>query len=104
MPALAPFTPGKTVLITVAATTANLAIPAPRGDQVLVTSLAGNAIAYIAFGDTSVAVVAPTGTATSGIPILPGTQKVFTIPPGAVNVASIGTAGNSLYITSGDGQ
>ena len=103
MPALAPFTPSNTKAITVAATTANLTLPTPRGDQVMVSSLAANAVAFIAFGDSTVTVAAPTGTQSSGIPILPGTQKVFTVPPYATYIASIGTANDTLYVTSGDG-
>lgn len=102
MPALAPFTPGYTKIITVAATTASLALPT-GGDQILVSSLAANAIAFINFGDSTVTVVIPTGTQQAGTPILPGTVQTFTIPIGATHIASIGTAANSLYITRGDG-
>lgn len=103
MPATSPFTPSKSIAITVAATSAAAALPTLGGDQCMVSSLAGNAIAFIAFGISTVAVVVPT-TQTNGIPILPGTQRVFTIPPGATHIATIGTAANTLYVSTGDGS
>lgn len=102
MPALAPFTPGTTKIITVAATTANLALPA-GGDQVLVTSISTNAVAFVNFGDSTVTAVVPTGTQQSGAPVLPG-RNVFTVPSGATHIATIGTVANTLYVTRGDGQ
>ncbi len=69
----------------------------------MISSIAANAIAFINFGDSTVAVVIPTGTAQAGTPILPGTVQTFTIPNGATHIASIGTAANSLYVTRGDG-
>lgn len=104
MPALAPFTPGSSIAITVAATSAAVALPTKPGDQVLISSLAANAIAYIAFGASTLTVVIPTGTAANGVPILPGTQRVFTVPANATHIASIGTLNNTLIVTAGDGQ
>lgn len=103
MPALAPFTPGSTKIITVAATTANLTLPV-GGDQVMISSLSANAIAFVNFGDSTVTVVIPTGTQQAGTPILPGTQTILTVPIGATSIATIGTAANTLYVTRGDGQ
>lgn len=103
MPALAPFTPGNSKAITVAATTANLALPT-GGDQVMITSIAANAIVYINFGDSTVTAVAPTGTASASFPVLPGTTPIFTIPIGATHIATIGTSPNPLVVTRGDGQ
>lgn len=99
---LNPFTPGNSILATVAATSAQLTLPG-TGLQVMVSSLAANAIAYVAFG-TDPTVVIPTGTAANGVPILPGTQRIFTIPSGTVKVATIGTVANTLIFTRGDGQ
>lgn len=104
MPSLEPFTPGSSIAITVAATSAAVALPTKPGDQVRIASLSGNAIAYIAFGISTVAVVAPTGTASNGVPILPGSVEIFTVPPNATSIATIGTAANTLYVTAGDGQ
>jgi hypothetical protein len=103
MPALAPMTPSSTIAITVAAATANVALPTPAADQVMITSPSGNAIAFINFGIAGVTVVIPTGTKQSAIPILPGTAQTFTVTPPFTNIATIGTAGNTLYITCGDG-
>ncbi len=104
MPALAPLTPGSSIVATLAASSAAIALPPLHGQQIMVTSLAANAIAYIAFGDTAPTVVIPTGTAANGVPILPGTQRIFTVPLGTLYVATIGTAGNTLIFTGGDGQ
>lgn len=104
MPALQPITVSSTIAITVAATTANVALPTPQADQVMITSPSSNAIAFIAFGIAGVAVVIPTGTKSNGIPILPGTAQVFTVTPPFTNIATIGTAANTLYVTCGDGQ
>lgn len=103
MPATSPFTPSNTIVITVAATTATVALPTPTGDQVMVSSLAANAIAYVNFGDSTVTVVVPTGTKQKATPILPGTVQVFTVS-GATHIATIGTVANSLLITCGDGE
>lgn len=102
--ALTPFTPSNTIAITVAATTATVAIPTPRGNQVLIDSLAGNAIAYVAFGISSVTAAVPTGTKQLVVPILPGQSRMFTVNPDFTHIATIGTAANTLYVMSGDGQ
>lgn len=105
MPSPAPMTPANTIAITVAATTATVALPTPSGDQVVITSPAANAIAFIAFvkavGDP---VAIPTGTKQNGVPILPGTAQTFTRGDAQLFIATIGTAGNTLYVTCGDGQ
>lgn len=93
---LNPFTPGSTVSRTVSGASANVALTG-SGLQVMVSSLAANAIAFITFG-TSAVTAALTDT-----PVLPGTVQVFTIPPGTTHVAAIGTAG-TLYLTRGDGS
>ena len=108
MPALEPFTPSLTKAITVSATSAALALPltsspVQRPNQVMVSSLAANAVAFIAFGISTDTVVIPTGTASNGTPILPGTVQIFTVPPTATHILSIGTAANTLYVTEGDG-
>lgn len=103
MPSLAPLTPGSNIAITVAATSAAVALPLLYGDQIMVTSPAANAIAFIAFGISTLTVVIPTGTNRNGVPILPGTVNVFTVPPAATHIATIGTVANTLYVTGGDG-
>ncbi len=97
MPALTPFTPAGTVSRTVTGTTARVALAKSGLNQVMVTSLAGNAIAFINFGSVTVEA------AVTDTPILPGTVQMFTIPQDTTNVAAIGTAGTTLYFTSGEG-
>lgn len=104
MPALEPITPSNSIAITVAATTASVALPTPVGNQVVVSSPSSNAIAFIAFGAAANTVVIPTGTQQNGFPILPGTAQTFTIGNGQTNIATIGTAANTLYVSSGNGQ
>lgn len=103
MPSLQPITFGNSVAITVAAASAVVALPTPRGDQVIISSLAANAIAFIAFGSAAAVVVIPTGTPANGLPVLPNSARYYTIPPGATHIATIGTVANTLYVTVGDG-
>ncbi len=100
---LNPFTPGKSITVTVTASSAATALPATSSGQIRVVSPAANAVAFIAFGTSTVAVVIPT-TATNGMPIPPGDVEVFTVPRDATHVAVIGTNSNTLYFTAGDGQ
>ena len=103
MPALAPATASNTVAISVTASSAATALPTRGGDQIIVTSPAANAIAFIAFGTSSTTVVIPT-TSANGIPILPSTAQTFTVPQGNTHVAVIGTSGSTLYFTVVDGE
>lgn len=92
---------GNTVNVTVAATTTATALPvgALGSLQYLFTNT-GTSIIFFTFGPTN----AVTTAVTAGTPVLPGTAQVFTGPPSAAFVATIGaTAGNVLYITPGEG-
>ncbi len=100
---VAPLTPANTITVTVSATSAAVALPTPVGNQIVVTSLAANAIAFIALGISTTTVVIPTGTKQNGFPILPGTANVFTVGDYTTHIATIGTAANTLYISCGDG-
>lgn len=104
MAALQPLTPGLTKAITVASSSAALALPSLQGNQIVITSLAANAVAFVAFGASTLTVVIPTGTAANGFPILPGTAQTFSLPANATHIATIGTAGNTLYMSVGDGE
>ena len=104
MPSLQPITPSNTIAITVASSTANVALPTPVGNQVMISSLAANAVAFFNFGVSGVTVVIPTGTKQKATPILPGTAQTFTVPANATHIATIGTAANTLYVTVGDGE
>lgn len=93
------FTPNTTGTVnrTVSGSSARVAL-SQSGDQTLmVTSDPSGAIAFIEFGDVTVAAVAATGT-----PILAGTIMVLTPPAAATHVAAIGSSG-TLYFTSGRG-
>ncbi len=98
MPALAPFTPAGTVSRTVTSTTATVALAKTGLNQVMVTSPAANAIAFINFGSSSVTA------AVTDTPVLPGTVQMFTIPQDVTNASAIGTTGTTLYFTSGEGE
>jgi hypothetical protein len=106
MGAFTPFTPNSagTVIVTVAATTATVAL-AKTGvtQQITVSSPAANAVAFIEFGSSSVTAVVPVGTTPGGTPILPGIKYTFTVGSNVTNVATIGTANNTLYFTCGQG-
>jgi hypothetical protein len=102
MSTLNPLTPNAagTVTATVASTTANIALSKTGiSQQIMVQSLAANAVAFINFGDSTV-----TAAVASGTPILPGQIYLFTVGPTVTNVATIGTAANTLYFTSGQGS
>ena len=102
MPSLAPITVGNTVAVAVTASSAASLLPVSQGDQIMVTSPAGNAIAFIAFGVSTTTVTIPT-TTQNGCPILPGTVQTFTVPPTNTYVAVIGSVSSTLYFTRGDG-
>lgn len=98
-----PFTPQGTVNLAVSGTTGHVALSKGTTqqagpNQVMVTSPSGGTIAFIKFGASTVTAVAATDT-----PILPGAIMVFSVPPSVTDVAAIGTAGTTLYFTSGEG-
>lgn len=98
-----PFTPitAGTVSRSVSGTTASVALAKTGIPQtVMVTSVpgTGTAIAFIEFGDSTVAAVAATGT-----PILPGAIYTFSIAPSVTHMAAIGSSGTTIYITCGHG-
>lgn len=97
MPALAPFTPGGTVILAVTGSTGSVALAVGGGDQVRLLSIAANAILFFKFG-TSTVTAAVTDT-----PLIPGEVEIFTVPPGATHIAAIGTVSTNLYATRGDG-
>lgn len=98
MAAVNPISPAGTVSRTVTGSSANVAL-AKAANQVVVTSPSTNSIAFIAFGTSSSVTAAVTDT-----PILPGTVQVFSTGVNITYVAAIGTAGTTLYFTSGEGQ
>jgi hypothetical protein len=97
MPALAPFSPGGTVTLVSGGASTNVALPATAGDNLMITSPAGGAVAFFKTGNSTVV-----ASVASDTPILPDTAQMFTIPPDHTHVAAIGVA--TLYFTVGDGQ
>lgn len=96
-----PFTPMTTGTVsrTVTGTSASVALYKTGSPQTVeIQSPPANSIAFIEFGDLTVAAVAATG-----YPIMPGVDKVVAVPPGATHVAAIGTSGTTLYFSSGHG-
>lgn len=94
-----PFTPATTGTVsrTVSGSSARVALSQSGDQTIMVTSDPAGAIAFIEFGDVTVAAVAATGA-----PILAGTIMVLTPPAAATHVAAIGSTG-TLYFTSGRG-
>lgn len=69
----------------------------------------GNYLSYLGVGKTAAAAVtnatAPSGGApTLAIPLLPGTDEVFTFPQGSFFAAVTTSSTGTLYITTGDGM
>lgn len=85
-------TPAK---ITIAASSARVAIPTVHGETAKVVRLASNGNCYIAFGDNAVA-------ATSDSTLFPQGVEIQTVPKGATHVAAIqdGSATGTFQITA----
>ncbi len=95
-----PFTPmsAGTVSRAVSGSTASVALAKTGQNQnIMITSPATNALAFIEFGDSSVTSALATGT-----PILPGAIMMFSVGESVTHMAAIGTAG-TLYATCGHG-
>jgi hypothetical protein len=95
---LVPIVIGNTNSLSVTNVSARVAIPTPKGNQIVVSSAADNDQCYIAIGDSSVTAT------TAGYPILPGTQQTLTVLPSQTHVAAITATTATLQITTGDGQ
>jgi hypothetical protein len=91
-----------TVNVAVTGTSANVqfttGIGLLNGCQVRLFN-SGTNITYINFGATS----AVTATTTAGLAMAPNSIEVFTVPYSTTYVAAIGTSGNTLYATPGEG-
>ncbi len=96
---LVPFTPGASVSVSATTSTSSVALPSTKGNQVLIYAPAANAAAFIKFGASDVEA------AVTDIPIPPGFNRIFTIPPGTTHVAGItASSTGTVYLTCGDGQ
>ena len=97
----AAFTPQlATVNIAVTGTSASVALNNTvgiSGNQVRIFNN-GSSVSFIAFGTSS----SVTATITS-IPIAPNSVEVMGVPGGTTYIAAIGTTGNTIYFTMGEG-
>lgn len=97
---------GNTVLI--AATTAPSAGVQPSTGNIQGARIAnvGASVAFIAIGSSNVSASVPTTalpSTSNGIPILPNTAEVFTIPPNGYISAATTSGAASVYVTPGFG-
>lgn len=93
-----------TVSITSAVSSARVALVPLGAFQVRVKNIDTANVAFIAFGDSSVAAVVPNGATPGSVPIGPGETAGFSIPPGTTHVAAICSAGTPIvYFTAGNG-
>lgn len=99
MSMMVPFTNVATATLPVTAASANVALPTlpptdrPRNLQV--ACAAGASVAFIKFGTSSGVTAAVTD-----YPVLPGTEKMLTLPQGMTHVAAIcGGAGRRRFIS-----
>lgn len=94
------FTPGGTVTVAATTTSATTRVALAKSvtDQTLwVQNVAGGAVAFVNFGDSSVSAAAATST-----PILPGSGQLITVGPDATHVAGVtGATSATVYVTSG---
>lgn len=106
--------PSTVVLAAVAATSANVALVGTIAPNVNPPSQcrvynASTAVVFVAFGSSSVDCVAviPTGAAPlqGDQPVLPGAERVFSVPNNTRFAAAIATTGTGpVYFTLGKGQ
>ena len=92
-----------TVKISVGATSSNALVFQPgagtpgTGYQVRFYN-SGSNITYVAFGNDSTVTAT-----TSSLPLAGNSIEVFAVPFNTAYVAAIGTSGNTLFITAGEG-
>ncbi len=94
---------GTTTLSVTGTSGARVLAKSATPQTVVVSSVAGNAIAFLEFGDSTVAAIVPSGATGGGMPILPGAIYTLTVPVAATHFAAIGTSGTTLYVTCGHG-
>ncbi|MGY6240550.1 hypothetical protein [Burkholderia ambifaria] len=85
------------VSLAVTASAQNMGLPvdAVEGGSIRMVNIGTQAV-YFSFGGTA--------TVANSMPILPNTEKTFSIPPGTTAISAIaGATGSTLYATLGDG-
>ena len=95
-----------TTEITIAATTARVPLSKGSvGQQIYIQSLAANAICYVELGTSAVTAIIPVASTSLGsFPILPGNKYCLTVGANVTQIATIGTAGNKIYVSCGHGE
>jgi hypothetical protein len=86
----------KTVTIAVTAASAATALATSTIQYRLYNAGAGTV--FFNFGDSGA-----TAAVASATPIAPGNTEIFTPKPGVTHIATIGSAGATLYVTPGEG-
>jgi hypothetical protein len=102
---LQPFTPyaAATQARTVSNSSARIALPAATR-QVMLTTVANDALCFVEFGDAAVVAVVPSGATLGGTPINGGDAQLFSVPLNATTIAAITATGTAtLYITPAEG-
>jgi hypothetical protein len=77
------------------------AYSASVGKQVLVSNPSAQ-LAFVKFGPSTAA--APLAAAVTDTPVLPASQRIFTIGPDVSHAAVIASAAATVYFTSGHGE
>lgn len=102
MTLMPPMTPAGSAIATSGAGSSSAATALPKiGQQARLSSVSGGtqALAYVAFGDSSVV-----ATAANGVAIPPGTSFVVTPPSTATHFAVFSAAATAVAVTSGIGE
>jgi hypothetical protein len=102
---LQPFRPyaASTQARTVSNSSASVALPANTA-QVMLTTIANDALCFVEFGGSGVTAVVPSGATLGGTPINGGDAQLFSVPINATYIAAITSSGTAtLYITPAEG-
>lgn len=95
-----PITIGNTTTVAATTTSSTTRVALSKGSisqQLLITSPAGGAVAFLNFGDSTVAAAVA-----SSFPVLPGSAQIVTVGPNVTHVAGMtGATSATVYVTSG---
>jgi hypothetical protein len=102
---LLPFTPYAAATQALAVTNASARVALPSSTrQVMLTTIANDALCFIEFGGSGVTAVVPAGGTLGGTPLNGGDAQLFSVPINATYVAAIASSGTAtLYITPAEG-
>lgn len=90
-----------TIALAVTASAQQLALPLKSSHSATVRLVnVGSQVVFVLFGNLT---VTTSGTAL-GMPLLPGSVEVFSLPPSVTQLSAIAAAtGSTLYVTCGEG-